>query len=80
MVRRLQVAIDCADPERLVTFWATVLGYVIDAPPVRAPLPRPDRRRRRTSDGDRRFRDIYNRIRPHQALDDRTPRQAYLDT
>jgi putative transposase len=22
----------------------------------------------------------YNRIRPHQALDDRTPRQAYLDT
>jgi putative transposase len=27
-----------------------------------------------------RFRDIYNRIRPHQALDDRTPCQAYLDT
>ena len=27
-----------------------------------------------------RFRDIYNCIRPHQALDDRTPRQAYLDT
>ena len=27
-----------------------------------------------------RFRDIYNRIRPHQALDDRTLRQAYLDT
>jgi putative transposase len=27
-----------------------------------------------------RFRDIYNRIRPHQALDDRTPRQAYLAT
>jgi hypothetical protein len=27
-----------------------------------------------------RFRDIYKRIRPHQALDDRTPRQAYLDT
>jgi len=27
-----------------------------------------------------RFRDICNRIRPHQALDDRTPRQAYLDT
>jgi transposase InsO family protein len=27
-----------------------------------------------------RFRDIYNRIRPHQAFDDRTPRQAYLDT
>jgi hypothetical protein len=27
-----------------------------------------------------RFRDIYNRIRPHQALDDATPRQAYLAT
>jgi putative transposase len=26
-----------------------------------------------------RFRDIYNRIRPHQALGDRTPRAAYLD-
>jgi hypothetical protein len=25
-----------------------------------------------------RFRDIYNRIRPHQSLGDRTPRQAYL--
>jgi hypothetical protein len=24
--------------------------------------------------------DFYNCIRPHQALDDRTPRQAYLDT
>jgi Integrase core domain len=27
-----------------------------------------------------RFRDSYNRIRPHQALDERTPRRAYLDT
>ena len=27
-----------------------------------------------------RLRDIHNRIRPHPALDDRTPRQAYLDT
>ncbi len=26
-----------------------------------------------------RFRQIYNTIRPHQALNDRTPRQAYLD-
>jgi hypothetical protein len=26
-----------------------------------------------------RFRDICNRIRPRQALDDRTPPQAYLD-
>lgn len=34
MVRRLQVAIDCADPERLATFWAPVLGYVVDAPPA----------------------------------------------
>jgi transposase InsO family protein len=25
-----------------------------------------------------RFRDIYNRIRPHQSLSDRTPRDAYL--
>lgn len=25
-----------------------------------------------------RFRDIYNRVRPHQALGDRTPRVAYL--
>jgi catechol 2,3-dioxygenase-like lactoylglutathione lyase family enzyme len=34
VVRRLQVAIDCADPERLATFWAAVLGYVFDAPPA----------------------------------------------
>jgi hypothetical protein len=27
-----------------------------------------------------RFRDIYNRIRPHQALEDRTWRQACFDT
>jgi putative transposase len=26
-----------------------------------------------------RFRIIYNTVRPHQALNDRTPRQAYLD-
>ena len=25
-----------------------------------------------------RFRDIYNRIRPHQSPGERTPRQAYL--
>ena len=25
-----------------------------------------------------RFRDIYNRIRPHQSLGDRTPREAYV--
>lgn len=34
MVRRLQVAIDRADPERLATSWATVLGCVVDAPPA----------------------------------------------
>jgi hypothetical protein len=28
------VAIDCADPERLATFWATVLGYLVDVPPA----------------------------------------------
>ncbi|HKE97898.1 MAG TPA: integrase core domain-containing protein [Actinomycetes bacterium] len=39
-------------------------------------LPRGLRADRETA----RFRDIYNRIRPHQALDDRTPRQASLDT
>lgn len=33
MVKRLQVAIDCADPERLAAFWASVLGYVVDTPP-----------------------------------------------
>jgi hypothetical protein len=27
-----------------------------------------------------RVRHIYNRIRLHRALDDRMPRQAYLDT
>jgi hypothetical protein len=27
-----------------------------------------------------RFRDICNRIRPHRALDDRTPRHPDLDT
>ncbi|MDR2984535.1 MAG: VOC family protein [Nocardiopsaceae bacterium] len=32
--RRLQVAIDCSDPERLATFWATLLGYVVDVPPA----------------------------------------------
>ena len=33
MARRLQVAIDCADPDRLARFWASVLGYVVAAPP-----------------------------------------------
>jgi hypothetical protein len=34
VVRRLQVAIDCADPGRLATIWAAVLGYAVDVPPA----------------------------------------------
>lgn len=30
---RLQITFDCANPALLVDFWATVLGYVIEAPP-----------------------------------------------
>ncbi len=47
-------------------------------PEIRPPLPRP------VGDGDalaveiNSYRHIYNTIRPHQALGDRTPRQAYL--
>lgn len=33
MARRVQVAIDCADPAALSAFWAEALGYVHDAPP-----------------------------------------------
>jgi hypothetical protein len=29
----LQIAVDCADPARLVTFWAAALGYVVEPPP-----------------------------------------------
>ena len=29
----LQVAIDCTDPQRLVSFWADALGYVPEPPP-----------------------------------------------
>jgi hypothetical protein len=34
VVRRLQVAVDCADPERLAAFWTAVLGYAVAAPPA----------------------------------------------
>ena len=34
MGRELQVSIDCADPDRLARFWASVLGYVVAAPPA----------------------------------------------
>ncbi len=33
MSRQIQVVFDCADPRRLGTFWADVLGYIEDPPP-----------------------------------------------
>jgi Glyoxalase-like domain len=30
---RFQLAIDCADPDRLARFWAAALGYVLEPPP-----------------------------------------------
>ena len=33
MARRIQVAIDCDDPDRLAVFWAEVLGYQLLEPP-----------------------------------------------
>ncbi|MCP2098135.1 MULTISPECIES: VOC family protein [Actinosynnema] len=33
METTLQVTIDCADPRRLVAFWAEALGYVPEPPP-----------------------------------------------
>lgn len=32
-VRQVQVTFDCADPERVGTFWCAVLGYVVPPPP-----------------------------------------------
>jgi hypothetical protein len=29
----LQIVIDCADPARLVQFWAAALGYIVEPPP-----------------------------------------------
>jgi len=29
----LQIAIDCAEPQRLVPFWCEALGYVVEPPP-----------------------------------------------
>jgi hypothetical protein len=34
MVRQVQVAIDCADPERLARFWAGALEYELAPPPA----------------------------------------------
>jgi Glyoxalase-like domain len=33
MARRIQVVIDCADPDGLATFWAQALGYKKQDPP-----------------------------------------------
>jgi hypothetical protein len=30
---RLQLTIDCADPDRLVRFWTEAIGYVVEEPP-----------------------------------------------
>jgi catechol 2,3-dioxygenase-like lactoylglutathione lyase family enzyme len=34
MTRRVQVAIDCADPDRLAAFWIEVLEYQLVKPPT----------------------------------------------
>jgi hypothetical protein len=34
MAKRFQVAIDCADPDRLARFWAHALDYKIEDPPA----------------------------------------------
>ena len=33
MATSVQVVIDCADPERLASFWASALGYKLQDPP-----------------------------------------------
>ena len=33
MATRIQVTIDCADPDRLARFWAEALGYQLQEPP-----------------------------------------------
>ena len=34
MATDIQVVIDCADPDRVATFWAAALGYVVQPPPA----------------------------------------------
>lgn len=34
MAKRVQVAIDCSDPDRLAHFWAEALGYQLQPPPA----------------------------------------------
>lgn len=33
MSKDVQITFDCSDPEALATFWATALGYELQAPP-----------------------------------------------
>ncbi|MDC0772470.1 VOC family protein [Streptomyces sp. HD] len=33
VIRKFQVAFDCAEPERVARFWCEVLGYVVPPPP-----------------------------------------------
>ena len=33
MAREVQIVIDCADPARLATFWASALHYELQPPP-----------------------------------------------
>jgi hypothetical protein len=33
MATEVQIAVDCADPERLARFWADALGYLEEPPP-----------------------------------------------
>jgi Glyoxalase-like domain len=34
MATRVQVALDCADPQRIAEFWAAALGYILRRPPA----------------------------------------------
>jgi|GEM_PF-2840148 len=34
MARKFQVTFDCADPDRLTSFWADALGYRLMDPPA----------------------------------------------
>src|SRR5579872_5131351 len=34
MPARFQVTFDCADPDKLATFWAAALGYKLQEPPT----------------------------------------------
>ena len=34
MATQLQIAIDCADPDRLAAFWAEALHYIVQQPPT----------------------------------------------